>query len=120
MTKAHRMMLATVKQNLGSGCRPRGRRVASGGSRLNQATTVGWLGAQGAGEINGCFTTTVESLVRRGELIGDEQGDGKKIEQGSGDKWRRPRLNSVAQKRKEATQETSPCQREAEDIHERA
>ena len=43
-----------------------------------------------------------------------------KTEQGSGGKRRRPRLNSMAQKHKEATQETSPRQREAEDVHARA
>jgi len=42
-----------------------------------------------------------------------------KAEQGNGDKRRRPRLNSAAQKCKEATQEPSPRQRNAEDGHDR-
>ena len=40
-----------------------------------------------------------------------------KAEQGNGDERRRPRLNSVAQKRKEATQEPSLRQCDAEDGH---
>ena len=43
-------------------------------------------------------------------------GDGK-TEEEKGDERRRPRLNSVAQKRKEAMQEPSPCQRDTEDGH---
>jgi len=66
------------------------------------------------------FTETATALGRRCELTGAMAAATRKTEQGSGGKRRRPRLNSVAQKRKEATQETSPCQREAEDVHTRA
>ena len=65
-------------------------------------TRASWLGAQGVGEAIERYAAMAQALVRWWELAGDEQGDGKKTEQGSGDQRRRPRLNSVAQKRKEA------------------
>jgi len=41
------MTLAAVKQNLGWGCRPRGRKRRTANSRRNQSTRASWLGAQG-------------------------------------------------------------------------
>ena len=42
---------------------------------------MGRLGAQGAGGTIECYTTTAQALVRRWELTGDEQGDGKTEEE---------------------------------------
>ena len=44
-------------------------------------TIVGWLGVQGVGEAIERYATTAQALVRRWELAGDEQGDGKTEEE---------------------------------------
>ena len=59
----------------------------------------------------------VETLRRWQKLNGAMAVATGKAEQGNGDERRRPRLNSVAQKRKEAMQEPSPRQCDAEDGH---
>ena len=43
-------------------------------SQRNQSTIVGWLGAQVVGEAIEHFVATMETLQRRRELVGDEQG----------------------------------------------
>ena len=65
------------------------------------------------------------SLRRRrrwfdGEGSTENGGGGGKTEQESGDERRRPRLNRVAQKLKEAALWPSPRQRDAKDGHDRA
>ena len=64
------------------------------------------------------------SLRRRrrwfdGEGSTENGGGGGKTEQESGDERRRPRLNRVAQKLKEAALWPSPRQRDAKDGHDR-
>ena len=45
-------------------------RTASSDSQRNQVTTIGWLGAQGVGEVVEHFAETVQALNRRQELNG--------------------------------------------------
>jgi len=80
---------------------------------------TGWLGAQGVGGAGTGFAETAMALRRRCKLDGAMAAATGKAEQGSGDKRRRFRLNSVAQKHKETMQEPSPRQRNAEDGHDR-
>ena len=80
---------------------------------------TGWLGAQGIGGARTGFAETAMALRRRCELDGAMAAATGKAEQGNGDERRRPRLNSAAQKRKEATQEPSLCQHDAKDGHNR-
>ena len=82
-------------------------------------TMTSWLGAQGIGGAGTGFAEMATALRRRCELDGAIAAATGKAKQGNGDERRRPRLNSVAQKRKEATQEPSPCQHDAEDGHDR-
>ena len=56
--------LAMAKRARQRCCRPQGRKAASGGSRRNQATRAGWLGAQGVGETIRCFAAIAHALVR--------------------------------------------------------
>ena len=42
---------------------------------------MGRLGAQGAGGTIECYAAIAQALVRRWELAGDEQGDGKTEEE---------------------------------------
>ena len=42
---------------------------------------MGQLGAQGAGGTIECYAVMTQALVRRWELAGDEQGDGKTEEE---------------------------------------
>ena len=77
------------------------------------------LDAQGTSGTRTHFATMARALVQRQKLNGAMATAAVETEERSGGKRRRPGLNRVAQKHKEATQETSPRQREAEDIHAR-
>jgi len=81
---------------------------------------VGWLDAQRYGRARAHFAETATALGRWQKLDGAAAVMTGKIEKK--EERRRPRFGSykATQKLKEATQETSPCQREAENIHARA
>ena len=81
---------------------------------------MGWLDAQGYGGAGARFAETATALSRRRELDGAAAVATGKTEEEEKRRRRRLGSNNTAQKLKEATQETSPRQREAEDIHARA
>ena len=82
-------------------------------SQRNQSTIVGWLGAQVVGEAIEHFVATMETLQRRRELVGDEQGRWKKQSKGK-EEWRRLQtFIGRPRKQGEATAAPFPCQREA-------
>ena len=81
---------------------------------------VGWLGAQGIGEAGIGFAETVTALGQRRKLDGAAAVASGKQRRRNGEERRRRRTYNTAPKQKEATQEPSPRQREAEDGHERA
>jgi len=64
-SEAHRRTLATTALARRRFCRPRGRKATSGVPRQNQATKVGWLGAQGIGKAGTGFAETATALGRR-------------------------------------------------------
>ena len=78
------------------------------------------LDTQGTSGAGTRFAAMAWALVRRQKLNGAMATAAVETEERSGGKRRRLGLNRAAQKHKEATQETSPRQREAEDVHARA
>ena len=119
-SKARCRALATTALARWRFCRPRGRKATSGVSRRNQAAMVGWLGAQGTSEARTGFAETVTALGLRRKLDGAAAVASGKQRRRNGEERRRRRHYNTAQKQKEATQEPSPRQREAEDGHGRA
>jgi len=87
-------MLATVNRSFGRGHRPRGRRVASGGSRWTQTTSVGGMGSKGRDGVGTLLCRSWFGLRKRGELAGaDAAASGKQRER---KKSRRRRLGLIA------------------------
>jgi len=98
-----------VKWDLWGGCRLRGRRVLTAGSRQNQTTKAGWVDAQEGDGAGTGFSYDGGALQRRCELTGDEQGRRKNRAR---EKEERRLLQSfIEQLRKqgEATAESFPC-----------
>ena len=98
-------------------CRPRGRKTSHGKIRRRQTTTTGWLVLQGVGEAIEHLAAMVEALRRRQTHDRAAAAAAGKQRKENGEERRRQRPYSVAQKRKEATQEPFLCQREAKDGH---
>ena len=89
------MTLATMNRSFGRGRRPRGRRVASGGSRWTQTTSVGGMGSEGRDGVGTLLCQSWFGLRKRGELAGAEAAaSGKQRER---KKSQRRRLGLIAQ-----------------------
>ena len=119
IAEAHRNALATATHTPRWCCRPREendeRRVHCEIKRLELA---GWVRKELA-EL-GHASQRWRRRWFDGEGSTENGGGGGKIEQESGNEWRRPRLNRVAQKLKEAALWPSPRQRDAKNGHDRA
>ena len=115
-----RRALATTTQAQRRDYRPRRRKRCTASSRRNQATRAGWLGAQGAGEAIERFAVTVETLQRRCELAGDEQGRREKQRTRKEERRRLQSFIGRPRKQGEAMEESFPRQREAKSGHSRA
>ena len=79
-------MLATVNRSFGRGRRPWGRRIASGGSRWTQTTSVGGMGSEGRDGVGTLLCRSWFRPRKRGELAGAEAAASKKTE-GKKEKW---------------------------------
>ena len=76
-------------------------------------TRAGWLGVQGVGEAIERFAAMVETLQRRCELAGDEQGRREKQRMRKEERRRLQSFIGRPRKQGEATTESFPRQREA-------
>ena len=81
---------------------------------------MGWLDVQGYGGARARFAETATALGRRQKLDGAAAVVTGKTEKKEERRRRRFGSYNATQKLKEATQETSLHQREAEDVHARA
>jgi len=113
------MMLATVNRSFGRDRRPRGRRVANGGSRWTQTTSVGGMGSEGRDGVVTPLCRSWFGLRKQGELAGVEAAT-------SGNRAGKERattaseLYSAAKSARERHAVSCSCQREAEGGHGRA
>ena len=116
----HRGALATANRARRRNCRPRGRRRCNSSSRPRLAELVGWLDAQRYSGAGARFAETATALGRWQKLDGAAAVMTGKTEKKEERRRRRFSSYNATQKLKEATQETSPRQRKAEDVHVRA